>query len=171
MTKVLDIITKRSSIRAYKEDGLSNEIISTLVDAALKAPTARNEQELHISVVNNGHPVLKELQQDLNPNATVSWYYNAPVVLFISGKDDFKWSAVDAGIAVENVHLAATSLDLGSVILGCIDGVMHGEKQAHYQEILDIPEGYSFYVGIAVGKANTTKEPHNNNMKNVSYIK
>lgn len=172
MSAVLDTISSRSSIRAYTEEPVSEETISLLVEAALKAPTAINKQELHVSVVKKGNPVLSQLQNELNPDAKVFWHYNAPVVLFISGDDSFKWSTLDAGIAVENVHLAAASLGLGSVILGCIDGVMHGPNMAAYNEAMSIPEGYSFKIALSVGNIAAGKDPHKiDTEKNVTYVK
>lgn len=172
MSTVLDVISSRSSIRAYTEEALSDEVVATLVETVLKAPTAVNKQELHVSVVKKGNPILTELQNELNPDAKMTWYYNAPVVLFISGDDSFKWSVLDAGIAVENAHLAAASMGLGSVVLGCIDNAMHGANMAAYNEKLGIPEGYSFKIALAVGKIAAGKEPHAiDTEKNVTYVK
>ncbi len=172
MANVLEVISTRSSIRGYEDRALDEATVKTLVEAALKAPTARNEQELHVSVVCNGNPLLDEIQNDLNPNAKASWYYKASVVLFISGDDNFKWTGVDAGIACQNVHLAAASLGLGSVVLGCVDGVLHSEKMAYYNEKLGVPENSSFKIAVAVGYPTVTKEPHSYDFeKSVTFVK
>ena len=89
-----------------------------------------------------------------------NFYYNAPVTIYISGDEAFGWSAVDAGIAVENIHLAAAAMGLGSVILGCMKKVLNGEKKAEYAEKLGFPEGYGYQVAIAVGYPDTTKDQH-----------
>lgn len=160
MAEVMNIINERASIRGYKDEMLSDELIRTLAEAGLQAPTARNEQEIHITVVKKGSPILAELQADLNPKAVKTFYYDAPVVYFLSASDTFKWSPVDAGIAVENMHLAAASLGLGSLIIGCVEGILNGEKKAHYDELLKIPAGYSYEIALAAGYAAVTKEPH-----------
>lgn len=160
MTNVLDIINTRSSIRKYSDKPLSEEICRTLIEAGLKAPTAANKQEIHFSVTSSANPVNQEIQNDLNPDAPVNFYYNAPVIIYLSGRDDFKWSAVDAGIAVENIHLAAAGMGLGSVILGCMEAVLNGEKKEEYRKKLAIPEGYSYLVAIAAGYPEMTKEQH-----------
>lgn len=56
-------------------------------------------------------------------------------------------------------------MELGSVIIGCIAGVLTGEKKAYYNEKLGIPEGYSYNVALAVGVPATTKEPHDYNFE------
>ena len=53
-----------------------------------------------------------------------NFYYNAPTVLILSADKDFKWSKLDAGIAAQNIALAAQSMGLGSLIIGIIDDAM-----------------------------------------------
>ncbi len=160
MSDVLEIINTRCSVRKYSDRPLPEDVCRTLAEAGLKAPTATNKQEIHITVVGKDDPIQKEIQNDLNPDAAVSFFYNAPVTFYLSADESFKWSPVDAGIAVENIHLAAASLGLGSVILGCMERILNGEKKAAYAEKLAFPEGYAFCVAIAVGYPETGKEPH-----------
>ncbi|MBO4358538.1 MAG: nitroreductase [Erysipelotrichaceae bacterium] len=155
-----EIINTRSSIRKYKDEPLPEDVVRTLAEAGLKAPTATNKQEIHITVTTKDHPVNKKIQDALDPDARASFYYDAPVIMYLSAEDGFKWSDVDAGIAVENIHLAAASMGLGSVILGCMKKVINGDKKKEYDQMLEIPEGYSFRIGIAVGYPDTAKEQH-----------
>ena len=171
MSEFLNVIDARNSVRAYSGKPLPEDLCRTLVEAGLKAPTAANRQEIHISVVGKDNPVQAEIQQDLNPNAERSFFYNAPVTFYLSGDENFKWSPVDAGIAVENIHLASQALGLGSVILGCMEQVLNGEKKAEYAKKLGFPEGYKYQVAIAIGYAEATKEPHTFDFeKNVTIL-
>lgn len=165
MADVLEVIKTRSSIRAYTGDKLSDEQIKTLLEAGLLAPTAANTQELHFTVVSNDSDIVKELQQDLNPNSKVPFHYGASHLFVISGQETFGWTGVDAGIAVENMHLAAKAMGLGSVIIGVIAGVLTGEKKAYYNDKLGIPDGYGYKVALAVGIPATAKEPHSYNFE------
>ncbi len=160
MKDCLEVINTRSSIRKYTDQPVPEDVCRCLVEAGLKAPTAANKQEIHITVVGKDNPVQAEIQKDLNPDAQVSFYYDAPLTFYLSADENFKWSGVDAGIAVENMHLAAKALGLGSVILGCMERVLNGEKKAEYAEKLAFPEGYKYFVAISVGYADTEKEPH-----------
>ncbi|MBR3226947.1 MAG: nitroreductase family protein [Erysipelotrichaceae bacterium] len=160
MNSTLETIDKRSSIRKYLDKEIPEDILNTLIEAGLKAPTATNRQELHFSAVSSKNPVQQDIQNDLAPQSERTFYYGAPVTIYISAEDSFKWSDVDAGIAVENIHLAAASLGLGSVVLGCMRDIVNGERKPYYDEKLNIPEGYSFRVAIAVGYPNIEKEPH-----------
>ena len=56
--------------------------------------------------------------------------------------------------------LAAESLGLGSLIIGCVYDALHGEKEKYFSEKLQIPEGYSFQIALAVGHKTDNKMPH-----------
>lgn len=187
MNEVLKTIAQRSSIRAYTAEKLTDAEIKTLIAAGLQAPTARNTQEVHISVVDGDNSILKEIDTqckltmikaapdeetkakiESNPN---NFYYNAPTVLILSADKDFKWSKLDAGIAVENIALAAQSMGLGNLIIGIIDDTMRGEKKDYFAEALQFPDNHEFAIAVAVGHRATEKDPHEIDFdKSVSFI-
>jgi nitroreductase len=106
-----------------------------------------------------------------NADKTKSFYYDAPVVIILSGREDFYWSAVDAGIAVENMSIAAEALGLGSIIIGCIRDAMNGERRAYFSEELKLPEGYRYQIAFAAGRKAAGKLPHEfDEEKNVTYL-
>lgn len=173
MNDVLMAIAKRSSTRGYTEQKLTKEELEQLIKAGLQAPTARNEQEIHITVVEGSDPILQEIEDEKNADQTPpsNFYYNAPVVMILSGKKDFPWTSVDAGIAVENISLAAEGLGLGSLIIGCIKDALSGSRKEYFAGALKFPEEYDFKIAIAVGHKAVSKEPHEFDMdKNVSFI-
>ena len=187
MNEVLETIAKRSSIRAYKADKLTDTEIKTLITAGLQAPTARNMQEVHISVIDGDNPILKEIDTqrkltmlaaapdeetkakiESNPN---NFYYSAPTVLVLSADKDFKWNKLDSGIAAENIALAAQSMGLVSLIIGIIDDAMRGEKKDYFAKALQFPDNYEFAIAVAVGHRDTEKEQHEIDFdKSVSFI-
>ena len=170
MADSLQTILERSSIRAYTKEELTKEETELLVKTGLLAPTAANRQEIFIVAVKTADPTVKEIQKLLNPDAENTFYYGAPELFLLYGKNDFKWSACDAGIAVENMHLAAKAMGLGSVIIGCIDNIMHGEKSEGLNKKLQVPEGYGFEVALAVGHPDTDKAPHDIDMAKNAVI-
>ena len=149
MDDVLQVIERRSSTRGYTEQKLSGEELERLILAGLQAPTAANRQEVHISVVEGDNPVLQEIE-------TVKSFY---------------WGAVDAGIAVENISLAAEGMGLGSLIIGCIKDALSGEKKEYFANALKFPEGYAYQIAIAIGHKAVGKKPHEYSVeRNVSYV-
>lgn len=176
MNETLSVIEKRSSTRGYTAEKLTKEELEILVKAGLQAPTATNRREIHITVADGNNPLLAEIEEEKNrvngtPNPPANFYYDAPAVMFLSAEKEFPWSKVDAGIAVENIALAAEALGLGNVIIGVIKKALSGEKSAYFAKALKIPDGYEFEIAIAVGHKATGKEPHKYDPeKNVSYL-
>ena len=163
--QVLEAIGTRSSARAYSQVELTKEELTTILEAGLKAPTGINRQEIHFTVVKGDACFLEELDaekrklrgQNEQPH---NFYYEAPLLIFLSAEEGFKWSTIDAGIAVENMVLAAESLGLGTLIIGCIYDAMRGEKKEYFSEKLQLPQGYSFEIALAVGHKLDQKIQH-----------
>lgn len=176
MNEVLNAIEKRSSTRSYTEEKLTEEELRLILTAGLQAPTARNEQEVHISVLAGDSRLVKEIEEERTAlllaeatdeeqkekirNNPANFYFDAPTLLLLSVKEDFYWNKVDAGICVENIALAAQSLGLGSLIIGCIRKALSGEKKDYFAKAAQFPENYEFAIAVALGHINTGKEPH-----------
>ena len=159
---VLQAISERRSIRAYTSEQLSREQIDILLTAALEAPSARNDQPWHFSVVQN-QALLEEIREEASKNAEADFgyiFHKAPTVIFISSSPTARWARLDSGIAVQNIALAAHALGLGSVILGLPDFAFQGAKKEYFSKILKFPKDHSFAVAIAVGCPAGTKEAH-----------
>lgn len=161
----LEAIGKRSSIRGYESRKLTGEQLEVILQAGLMAPTATNRQELHFTVVGGEEACLKELDAEKNALRGISgmehnFCYEAPTLIIVSGETAFRWSELDAGIAVENMSLAATELGLGSLIIGCVYDAFHGDKKEYFERLFRIPEGYDFKIALAVGYRAVEKEQH-----------
>lgn len=187
MNEVLNVIEKRSSTRGYTEEELTEEELRLILTAGLQAPTARNEQEVHISVLKGTSRLAKEIEEERTAlllaeetdeeqrekikNNPANFYYDAPTVLLLSVRKDFGWKQVDAGICVENIALAAQSLGLGSLIIGCIKGALTGAKQDYFAKEAQFPENYEFAIAVALGHIHTGKEPHKIDFdKSVTFV-
>lgn len=165
MNKVIETISKRSSTRGYTPEPITKEELNLLLHAGLQAPTAANKQEIHFTVLDGSHPILQELEEEKNRLRNLSpslhnFYYEAPVVVVISADSTYKWGSLDAGIAVENMALAAESLGLGNLIIGCIRDAMSGEKKEYFADALKLPPSYEYKIAIAFGHKAVEKEPH-----------
>ena len=177
---VLKAISDRRSHRAYQETQLPEETLAAILRAGLEAPSARNHQPWHFSVVQD-----KNLIQQIHDEAAevmgkggsprfadpdFQIFYHAPTVIFLFGEKDFAWSQVDCGIAVENMALAAEGLGIGSVILGLPKPAFMGEKADELRARLECPEGYDFVIALALGYATDTKDPHDLREEKISRI-
>lgn len=188
MNEVLNAIEKRSSTRGYTEEPLTEEELKALVTAGLQAPTAANRQEVHFSVVDGKSPILGEIDMEKRNIMAASkeseeekraifenpmnFYYNAPTVIVISNDRSMAFGKIDAGIAAENIAIAAQGMGLGSLIIGIIKSAMDGEKKEHFDKALGIPENYEFAVALALGHKSVEKVPHTyDEAKSVTYVK
>lgn len=176
MANVLEAIEKRSSTRGYMAEALTEDELNKIITAGLQAPTAANKQEIHFTVLKGDAEVLTELEEEKNKLRgigvqTHNFYYEAPTVVILSADSTYKWSPLDAGIAVQNMALAAEGLGLGSLIIGCIYDALRGEKKAYFEKKLQFPEGYEYEIAIALGHKAVSKEPHTYEAdKQVTYL-
>ena len=181
MSEVLQVIKERYSCRSYNGEALTKEQVETLALAAVSAPSAMNKQPWQIIVVTNkamidemNDTVMDYLskQEDKTTYERMMGrggkvFYNAPFMMFIAQKEG---TALDTGIVVENVALAATSMGLDNVICGMARILFETEKAAYYKETL-IPEGYEFGVAILVGHgAVEGGTPHEPDLSKIRYI-
>jgi nitroreductase len=126
--KILDLIKKRMSIRAYLDKELPDDAVKSILEAAQHAPTARNLQQLEYKVITNKDlikrvsdsikAVLKKENQGAQFPDRASFFYGAPLLIIITGPAENHWIYSDAGLAAQNIMLYATSLDLGSCFIG-----------------------------------------------------
>ena len=112
-----DIIDERVSIRAYTDEEVSEADIRSLLQAAMAAPSAGNQQPWEFVVCRDAglRATLSEVTPYAKPAA------KAPVVIALLMRQDvwFPPMAVqDVSAACENILLRTTSLGLGAVWLG-----------------------------------------------------
>ena len=161
----MDAIIQRRSVRKYKAEPVSEEQYEAVMQAFDWAPTARNQQEIRAIVLRDG-PALQQFSADFNAFNEKSggrsygcFYYGAPMFIFLVGPKDFPFTAIDGGITSENMAIAAQSVGLGSVIIGCLRLFLADEASAAWRERLGIRDDEVFTVGIALGTPETTELP------------
>lgn len=183
MNEVIKAIMERYTCRDFTGAPLADQQVETLAKAALAAPSAVNLQPWHVIAVTDkamideyGEECLSILkaqnsefyQRILDRGGKV--LYNAPCLIFIA-KDQSSAATLDAGIAVQNIALAAHSMGLGSVICGMAHAPLAGPNGAKWAKRLQMPEGYSFGISICVGMANSGKAPHELDLNKLTYVK
>ncbi len=114
--EVLDVIKSRRSVRAYKKDAVSEELINAVVEAGTYAPTGRGLQSPTIVVVTSEkyRKIISELNADVL-GKDCDPYYGAPVIILVLANKNVNTCVEDGSCVLENMMLAAASLNLGSV--------------------------------------------------------
>lgn len=137
---VLDAIYARRSVRRFEERPVEAEKVDTLLHAAMAAPSACNIQPWEFVVVED-IGTIDAIKASIPKYAD----YNTPCILVVCGNPKFiPWDndvgTLDCAAAIENILLAATAMDLGSVWIGGFD-------PDALRRILDIPADV-FPVGV-----------------------
>lgn len=161
----LKIIHQRRSIRRFDARQIKTDDLSTILEAALSAPNAMNQQKWHFSVVQN-KAVLKKMVQITQANMLNSdipfliqkagskdyhTYYNAPTVVIVSGDQQAEFIMFDCAAAAQNIALAAASLGIGSCIMTSAGFLFASEQGRAMKKDLGIPDGYEHMCSIALG--------------------
>jgi nitroreductase len=151
------IITRRS-IRKYKKQAISEEILQKLFEAACHAPSAGNQQPWHfillddrkiLNVIHTFHPSAKMLT-------------DADKAILVCGDlnlEKFKgYWMIDCAAATQNILLAAHSLGLGACWLGLYprEGRMLGMRK-----LLHLPSNIIPFALVALGYAAEIKPKEN----------
>lgn len=143
-----EVIRTRRSIRNYEDRPVSDEHISNIIEAAMYAPSAGNQQPWHFIVIRD--------RQKLDRIPTFHPYsrmvLQAQVAILVCGDPEGgKWPAYwvqDCSAAAQNLLLAARDLGLGTVWAGVYpdEGRMAG-----FRDLLAIPQSVYPFALIPVG--------------------
>ena len=141
-----DVLRKRRSIRAYKEDPVPPEVLERIASAAHNAPSACNLQPYRFLVLTDA-----ELIARLNAVTRQKFIGRAPVVIAALGNEEAAWHRnghslmeFDLGIAMEHIVLAAAAEGLGSCYIGAFD-------VDAANRLLRVPSGWSAVMLTPLG--------------------
>jgi nitroreductase len=136
-------ITGHFAERNFIAGPFSRSQLTQILHAGSRAPSARNAQPWHFTVVRT-----LELGRQILPD-----FQDGNVLIIVSAPGDGKTSGaamLDCGLAVENMYLAAQALGLGSrIYTGPVDAINRSMKEA-----LAFPGGHSAVALVRVGQAN-----------------
>ena len=148
---VLEAIKGRRSIRAFKSNDVSPEIVEKLLEAASWAPSAGNIQPWEFIVVRK--PETKKALAEAALDQT--FIEEAPVVIVVCANKNSSsqgygirgrtlYCLQDTAASIQNILLTAYSLGLGTCWVGAF-------KEDEAREILKVPQGVRPVAMIPVG--------------------
>ena len=143
----METIFTRRSIRRYTGQPVPDELIKELLEAAMCAPSAGNQQPWHFIVIND-HKVIDEIPKyhhyaQMLGEAAAAIVVCCDVTLERSGL-----GFEDCSAATQNILLAAHAMGLGAVWLGIS---APGEEADPTQKLLNIPENIKPVSIISIG--------------------
>jgi nitroreductase len=158
---VFEAIKERRSIRSFKEQDVKEEDIEMLIEAARWAPSAGNIQPWEFIIVRR-HELKKELAEAAFGQAFVE---EAPIVIVVCADENrsFQGYSVrgktlyciqDTAAAIQNIHLTAHSLGLGTCWIGAF-------SEGETARILKVPNGVRPVAIVPIGYPAESPAPRN----------
>lgn len=186
MNETISVIKNRRSIRKYKPEQIGDKELEAIMEAAIHAPSAMNQQKWHFTVIQNRKKVeqLAQTARELllkspveffrerakNPEFNV--FYHAPTVVIITADEQAMFVEFDCGAAAENIALAAQSLGISSCMVGMADVLFEGDSAVETKQELGIPQNYKFILSIVLGYKDTeTPSTPPKKKENINYIR
>ena len=162
-----EAISGRRAVRAYTREPVDEDTIRRLIDAAMHAPSAVNQQPWTFTVVRD-QPLLDRISDAAkshmlaiapdsgksdrfhaelgNPDFQI--FYHAPALILISAAAPGPWIVEDCALAAENMMLAACAAGLGTCWIGFAQGFLSTPEG---KEMLGLPASWVPVAPIIVG--------------------
>ncbi len=154
--EALETILTRRSIRSYTAQPVPAELVQCLLEAAMSAPSASNEQAWQFVVISD-RCLLDEIPK-LHPYAEM--LKQAPLAILVCGdlhqEHHRDYWVQDCSAATENLLLAAHASGLGAVWLGVYPDE---DRVVKIRKLLGIPDDVTPMALISIGYPAEHVEP------------
>ena len=136
--EILNAIQTRRSVRSFKGTQIENDTLSAVIEAGRVAPSGVNIQACHMIVLQNNEKltqiakIIFEQLSSLDENNPIhsnykhaiarsksagesyNFFYGAPTLIITANKESNPNAFSDCACVLENMMIAATSLNIGS---------------------------------------------------------
>lgn len=179
-------ITGRRSVRDYTTQPVDEATIRRLIEAAVQAPNAVNQQPWRFTAVRD-QTLLARLSRGAKAHMLATLadsphaerfrarlsepdfhiFYHAPALILIAAVAPGPWIVEDCALAAENLMLAAYAAGLGSCWIGFAQGFLNTPEG---KRLLDLPDGCVPIAPIIVGHPSAAAPPVPRNAPQVRWI-
>ncbi|MCP4542479.1 MAG: nitroreductase [Chloroflexi bacterium] len=150
-TRLLELLRNRKPTRAISEQPVELEKIEVILEAARFSPSCANMQSWRFLVLNGDDPQALDKGREALSRGNY-WARMAPVLIFCYSKPDLDcilpngrlYYQIDLGLAVQNILLQATELDL-------VARPMAGYSPSKVRQAFDMPDEFEVLLAIAIG--------------------
>jgi len=157
-------IRARHAVRSYSGRNVGEPEVQRLLEAAVRAPNARNEQPWSFVIVQNrdllqrfsdqaktlmmADSQVSSATRSLLRNPHFDVFYGAGTLIVSCGKSDDEYATADCWLAAENLMLTACDLGLGTCPVSSSLSVLNLPRS---KAELDMPLGVAAIAPIVVG--------------------
>jgi nitroreductase len=170
-----EAIYTRRAVREFTAEPVAETTLRALVDAAIQAPSAVNQQPWSFCVVRDKDllaRISREAKahmlrtspaglvshhfQELLSNPDFHIFYHAPALIVVCAVAESPWAVEDCSLAAENLMLTARGSGLGSCWIGFAQAWL---GTAEGKVALQIPSTYIPVAPIIVGHPKSSPPP------------
>lgn len=180
---VFETILARRSVRYYNARHVESSTINILLEAAVKAPSSRNQDALGFIIIQDQaliNQISEQTKSMFKMNAThdsgqhigynmadmddpnFNVFHHSGTLVLICAHTLASYYVADCWLAAENLMLAATAMGLGTCV---ITSALPTLQLPEARKALKVPDNFSIIVPIVVGysdqilKHATVKKP------------
>lgn len=164
----IEALRTRRTIRRFDSKEVSRQVLDSIFEAVRFAPSWKNSRTFRFTVITDAK-VKSHIAEEATrtPSNNKNIINNAPCVIIqsaVNGKAGYTadgefdtvkgdgYTMYDAGIAADELCLAAHEYGLGSVIMGLVD-------YDRIAQIISLPEDETVVTAIAVGYPESIPNP------------
>jgi nitroreductase len=180
-----EAIAGRRSVREYTASSVDEPVLHSLIDAAVAAPSAVNQQPWTFTVVRD-QTVLDRISHDAKlhmlatmgagghadhfrsrlSDANFHIFYHAPALIWISATAEGPWIVEDCALAAENLMLSAYAFGLGTCWIGFAQSYLN---MAAGKQALGLPAACVPVAPIIVGHPKGSPPPAPRNAATIHW--
>jgi len=170
--EILNCIHERRSTRRFTDKQLSPEQLEAILDAAIWAPSGGNSQSWLFTaiqkkdVLHHLNELVREGFQHWVPDddypgklamkehsqkESYNFYHQAPTLIIASNRPNYENAMADCALALQNIFLAAQSLQLGSCYINQLHWLRDDPSVRAYLFELGIPKEHTICSSAAIG--------------------
>ena len=173
MNETIKTILSRRSVRKYKIEQFPQTDLDLIVEAGLYAPSARNTQAWHLTVIRSPEAIAELTAQvkaatlrmpvnhykEMVSQAGYAVGFGAPTFIIVSvDPAESRAPEADAALVLGNMFLAAHSLGLDSCWINQLGIISDEPGFRAYIDKLGVPAGYRIYGCATLGYAEKRPE-------------
>ena len=178
--EVLSCIRTRRSTRSFQTRQITDAELSTLLEAAVWAPSGGNSQTWQFIAIQNEEKLLelnelvragfqvwvpdddyaaKQNAKEKSAREGYNFYYHAPTLIVAANRPGYANAMADCAAALQNIFLAAEAIGLGSCYINQLRWLKDDQNIRSYLHKLGMPEDYIVCGAAAIGAIEKATSP------------
>ena len=159
MNATLNTIMTTRSCRQYQNECIKEDELITILEAGIQAPSAMNQQLCEAFAIINKDLIdelakaIKDVFDERGDKKPETYHcaYHAPVLVIVSGPEYDSRRVEDGSCMLENMFLAATSLNIGSCWINQLRDTQNVDEVRNILTRIGIPANHQVVGCAALG--------------------